>query len=73
GPAASVGTVVAGDAQALPTAWTLTKQRPDVSLRLEPYASDGRVAEAADIAVITPWYPSPNNPYAGAFVKMATR
>ncbi|MFD5874231.1 glycosyltransferase [Streptomyces sp. NPDC060322] len=73
GPAASVDTVVAGDAQALPTAWMLTKQRPDVALRLEPYASDGRVAEAADLAVITPWYPSPNNPYAGAFVKMATR
>ncbi|MFC9944342.1 glycosyltransferase family 4 protein [Streptomyces pratensis] len=73
GPAASVDTVVAGDAQALPTAWLLAKQRPDVTLRLEPYASDGRVAEAADIAVITPWYPSPNNPYAGAFVKMATR
>ena len=73
GPAASVDTVVAGDAQALPTAWMLTKRRPDVTLRLEPYASDGRVAEAADIAVITPWYPSPNNPYAGAFVKMATR
>ncbi|WP_203186217.1 glycosyltransferase family 4 protein [Streptomyces pratensis] len=73
GPAASVDTVVAGDAQALPTAWMLTKQRPDVTLRLEPYASDGRVAEAADIAVISPWYPSPNNPYAGAFVKAATR
>ncbi|MGW0787330.1 glycosyltransferase family 4 protein [Streptomyces sp. NPDC002911] len=73
GPASSVDTVVAGDAQALPTAWTLTKQRPDVTLRLEPYAPDGRVAEAADLAVITPWYPSPNNPYAGAFVKMATR
>ncbi|MDF0372347.1 glycosyltransferase [Streptomyces sp. KA12] len=73
GPAASVDTVVAGDAQALPTAWMLTKRRPDVTLRLEPYASDGRVAEAADIAVITPWYPSSNNPYAGAFVKAATR
>ncbi|MFE9824833.1 glycosyltransferase family 4 protein [Streptomyces sp. NPDC005791] len=73
GPVSSVDTVVAGDAQSLPTAWMLTKQRPDVTLRLEPYAPDGRVAEASDIAVVTPWYPSPNNPYAGAFVKMATR
>ncbi|MFD9607243.1 glycosyltransferase family 4 protein [Streptomyces sp. NBC_01224] len=71
GPAASIDTVIAGDAQCLPTAWTLKKLRPEVTLRLEPYQE--RAAEPADIAVITPWYPSPNNPYAGAFVQMATR
>ncbi|MFF2960807.1 glycosyltransferase family 4 protein [Streptomyces sp. NPDC057963] len=71
GPAASIDTLVAGDAQCLPTAWTLKKLRPEVTLRLEPYQE--RAAEPADIAVITPWYPSPNNPYAGAFVQMATR
>ncbi|MFC9627486.1 glycosyltransferase family 4 protein [Streptomyces sp. NPDC056930] len=65
--------MIAGDAQCLPTAWTLKKLRPEVTLRLEPYDIQERVAEPADIAVITPWYPSPNNPYAGAFVKMATR
>ncbi|MFJ2912061.1 glycosyltransferase family 4 protein [Streptomyces sp. NPDC087228] len=73
GPAASIDTVIAGDAQCLPTAWTLKKLRPEVTLRLEPYDVQERAAEPADIAVITPWYPSPNNPYAGAFVKMATR
>ncbi|SCF76493.1 glycosyltransferase family 4 protein [Streptomyces sp. Ncost-T10-10d] len=73
GPAASIDTVIAGDAQCLPTAWTLKKLRPEVTLRLEPYDVQERAAGPADIAVITPWYPSPNNPYAGAFVKMATR
>lgn len=73
GPAASVDTVVAGDAQCLPTAWALKKLRPGITLQLEPYETQGRAAEPADIAVVTPWYPSPNNPFAGAFVKMATR
>ncbi|MFB7232262.1 glycosyltransferase family 4 protein [Streptomyces fimicarius] len=73
GAAATVDTIVAGDAQAIPTAWRLTRSRPDVTLRLEPYDNGDRVLEPADLAVVTPWYPSPNNPYAGAFVKMATR
>ncbi|MFD4799422.1 glycosyltransferase family 4 protein [Streptomyces anulatus] len=40
---------------------------------MEPYDNGDRVPEPADLAVVTPWYPSPNNPYAGAFVKMTTR
>ncbi|MEV7296771.1 glycosyltransferase family 4 protein [Streptomyces microflavus] len=73
GAAAAADTLVAGDAQAIPTAWRLAKSRPGLTLRMEPYDNDGRVPESADFAVVTPWYPSPNNPYAGAFVKMATR
>lgn len=73
GAAARVDTIVAGDAQAIPAAWRLARRRPDVTLRMEPYDHGDRVPEPADLAVVTPWYPSPNNPYAGAFVKMATR
>lgn len=73
GAAASVDTIVAGDAQAIPTAWRLARSRPEVTLRMEPHDNGDRVPEPADLAVVTPWYPSPNNPYAGAFVKMTTR
>ncbi|MDF9803732.1 glycosyltransferase involved in cell wall biosynthesis [Streptomyces sp. HB372] len=73
GAAATVDTIVAGDAQAIPTAWRLARSRPEVTLRMEPYDNGDRVPEPADLAVVTPWYPSPNNPYAGAFVKMTTR
>ncbi|MEV7900564.1 glycosyltransferase family 4 protein [Streptomyces anulatus] len=73
GAAAAVDTIVAGDAQAIPTAWRLARSRPEVTLRMEPYDNGDRVPEPADLAVVTPWYPSPNNPYAGAFVKMTTR
>lgn len=63
GAAAAVDTIVAGDAQAIPTAWRLARSRPEVTLRMEPYDNGDRVPEPADLAVVTPWYPSPNNPY----------
>ncbi|UUS31023.1 MULTISPECIES: glycosyltransferase family 4 protein [Streptomyces] len=71
GPFAQADVVVAGDAQALPVAWIAKRRRPGVELRLEPHGA-GRVVEPADLAVLTPWYPSPNNPYAGSFVQAAT-
>ncbi|WP_228991154.1 glycosyltransferase family 4 protein [Streptomyces sp. DH8] len=71
--ASAVDTIVAGDAQAIPTAWRLARSMPGATLKLEPYDNGGRALEPADLAVVTPWYPSPNNPYAGAFVKMSTR
>ncbi|MCQ0000487.1 glycosyltransferase family 4 protein [Streptomyces sudanensis] len=71
GPFATADTVIAGDAQALPVAWIAKRRRPGVALMLEPYGA-GRVVEPADLAVLTPWYPSPNNPYAGSFVQAAT-
>ncbi|MFD6281932.1 glycosyltransferase family 4 protein [Streptomyces sp. NPDC060209] len=72
GPLRDADLLVAGDAQALPTAWAALRRRPDLEFRLEPYADSGRVTEPADLAVVTPWYPSPNNPFAGSFVQAAT-
>ncbi|WP_149183141.1 glycosyltransferase family 4 protein [Streptomyces sp. TRM49041] len=71
GPFAQADTVIAGDAQALPVAWIAQRRRPGIELRLEPHGA-GRAVEPADLAVLTPWYPSPNNPYAGSFVQAAT-
>ncbi|MFI5821003.1 glycosyltransferase [Streptomyces rishiriensis] len=71
GPFAEADVVIAGDAQALPVAWLVKRRRPAVDLRLEPHGG-GREVEPADLAVLTPWYPSPNNPYAGSFVQTAT-
>ncbi|MET9671059.1 glycosyltransferase family 4 protein [Streptomyces sp. NPDC006475] len=72
GPFSGVSLLIAGDAQALPIAWIARRRRPETKLLLEPYDASGRTATAADVAVITPWYPSPNNPYAGSFVQAAT-
>ncbi|MGW2819689.1 glycosyltransferase family 4 protein [Streptomyces sp. NPDC001443] len=71
GPFAEADTLVAGDAQALPVAWLAKRRRPGLELRLEPHGAE-RTVEPADLAVLTPWYPSPNNPYAGSFVQAAT-
>jgi glycogen(starch) synthase len=71
GPFARVGLLIAGDAQALPVAWIASRRWPDVELRLEPHDPGRRIA-AADVTVVTPWYPSPNNPYAGSFVRAST-
>lgn len=71
GPFAQADTVVAGDAQALPVAWIVKRRRPGVTLTLEPHGA-GRAVTPSDLAVVTPWYPSPNNPYAGSFVQAAT-
>ncbi|MCX4739197.1 glycosyltransferase family 4 protein [Streptomyces antibioticus] len=72
GPFARADVLVAGDAQALPVAWIAKRRRPSLDLRLEPHGG-GREVEPADLAVLTPWYPSPNNPYAGTFVQAATQ
>ncbi|MCX4677308.1 glycosyltransferase family 4 protein [Streptomyces sp. NBC_01433] len=73
GPLRHADLLVAGDAQALPAAWAALRRRPDLDFRLEPYAESGRPTEPADLAVVTPWYPSPNNPFAGAFVQAAVK
>ncbi|WP_079171575.1 glycosyltransferase family 4 protein [Streptomyces sp. CC53] len=72
GPLQGAGLLVAGDAQALPVAWAALRRRPGLEFRLEPYDNGGRVTEPADLAVISPWYPSPNNPFAGSFVQAST-
>ncbi|MEV1064208.1 glycosyltransferase family 4 protein [Streptomyces sp. NPDC050263] len=71
GPFAQADTIIAGDAQALPVAWIARRRRPELELRLEPHGA-GREIEPSDLAVLTPWYPSPNNPFAGSFVQAAT-
>ncbi|MEU0275367.1 glycosyltransferase [Streptomyces sp. NPDC006307] len=71
GPLKNADLLVAGDAQALPVAWTALRRRPGLEFRLEPYENTERVTEPADLAVLTPWYPSPNNPFAGSFVQAA--
>ena len=70
GPFAQADIVIAGDAQALPIAWIARRRRPELELRLEPHGA-GRQVEPSDLAVLTPWYPSPNNPFAGSFVQAA--
>lgn len=71
GPFATAGRLIAGDAQALPTAWAAIRRRPELTLELEP-GTGAHTAEPCDLAVITPWYPSPNNPYAGSFAQAMT-
>ncbi|MFC1416587.1 glycosyltransferase family 4 protein [Streptacidiphilus cavernicola] len=72
GPLAAAEVLIAGDAQALPAAWNAQRRKPGLELRLERHETGGRTAAPADLAVLTPWYPSPNNPLAGAFVKAST-
>lgn len=80
GPLASAHLLIAGDAQALPTAWEASRRRPALEVRFEPYprtpeesavGSAEAAVGSAELAVLTPWYPSPNNPFAGAFVQTA--
>jgi glycosyltransferase involved in cell wall biosynthesis len=69
-PAGSV--LVAGDPPALPVVEAVGRRRPDLSVVVEPDAASGRRPAAADLAVLTPWYPSPNDDFAGAFVRATT-
>jgi len=72
GPLDRAEVLIAGDAEALPAAWNALRRKPSLELRLERFETGGRTAEPAGLAVLTPWYPSPNNALAGAFVKAAT-
>ncbi|GLY21581.1 glycosyltransferase family 4 protein [Micromonospora sp. NBRC 101691] len=67
GPLRDADLVVAGDAYAFPAVWEAARR--DLVVALEPVAEPGRRPAPADLAVVTPWYPSPNNPLAGAFVE----
>lgn len=71
GPLADADLLIAGDPFSLPAAWAALGRRPDLPIHAEPPGEPGRRAGAADLAVVTPWYPSPNNPFAGAFVQAA--
>src|SRR5689334_2367243 len=64
--------VVAGDVPALVEAWSVGRRRRDVTVTVEPDAERGRRPQPADLAVVTPWYPGPNDDFAGAFVRATT-
>ncbi|MEU8229522.1 glycosyltransferase family 4 protein [Actinoplanes sp. NPDC048967] len=64
--------VVAGDVPALVAAWSVGRRRRDVTVTVEPDAERGRRPQPADLAVVTPWYPGPNDDFAGAFVRATT-
>ncbi|MEU8612007.1 glycosyltransferase family 4 protein, partial [Actinoplanes sp. NPDC048791] len=72
GPLPDDGLLIAGDPEALAVAWFVGRRRPGVSMRLEPSPEPARRTAPADLAVVTPWYPSPDDPYAGAFVQAST-
>jgi glycosyltransferase involved in cell wall biosynthesis len=64
--------LVAGDMEAMPVVEEARRVRPDLRTALEPSAEPSRRTAEADLAVVTPWYPSPDDPFAGAFVRAAT-
>jgi glycogen(starch) synthase len=72
GPLADADLLVAGDMEAMPVVEEAGGVRPGLRTALEPAPEPSRRTAEADLAVVTPWYPSPDDPFAGAFVKAAT-
>jgi glycogen(starch) synthase len=72
GPLAGADLLVPGDAEAMPIAEWARGRRPDLPMFLEPSPDPARRTAEADLAVVAPWYPSPDDPFAGAFVKATT-
>jgi glycogen(starch) synthase len=72
GPLADAGLLVVGDAEATPLADAARRRFADLEIRLAPTSDPDRRPAPADLAVVTPWYPCPNDPFAGAFVRAAT-
>lgn len=64
--------LIAGDPEATPVAWAVGRRRRALPVHLEPSPDPDRRTAPADLAVISPWYPSPDNPFAGAFVQATT-
>jgi glycosyltransferase involved in cell wall biosynthesis len=71
GPLRDADLLIAGDPEAAPVTWAVGRRRPGLPIQLEPSADPERRTAAADLAVVTPWYPSPDDLYAGAFVQAA--
>ncbi len=71
GPLSHAELLVLGDPEATPLGYAARRRFRGLDVRLTP--TDGaRRPAAADVAVVTPWYPSPNDAFAGAFVRAAT-
>jgi glycogen(starch) synthase len=71
GPLRDADLLIAGDPEAAPVTWAVGRRRPELCIHLEPSADPARRTSAADLAVLTPWYPSPDDLFAGAFVQAA--
>jgi glycosyltransferase involved in cell wall biosynthesis len=71
-PVLGADLLIAGDPEALAVAWTVGRRHPRLPIRLEPSPEPDRRTAEADLAVVTPWYPGPEDPFAGAFVQAAT-
>jgi glycosyltransferase involved in cell wall biosynthesis len=71
GPLRGADELIAGDQQALPAAWAATKRFSRLPVHFEPTINRGRRPAPADLAVVTPWYPSPYDPFNGSFVRSA--
>jgi len=65
--------LLAGDPEAMPIADAARRSLPALEIRTEPVSDPDRRPAPADLAVVTPWYPSPNDPFAGAFVQAAVQ
>jgi glycogen(starch) synthase len=72
GPLADAELLVAGDPEAMPIAVDARRRFPALAVRAAPAPDPARRPAPADLAVVTPWYPSPDDPFAGAFVKATT-
>jgi glycosyltransferase involved in cell wall biosynthesis len=72
GPLRDADLLIAGDPEAMPVAWAVGRRHPHLPVHLEPSPDPARRPAPADLAVVTPWYPSPDDAFAGAFVQAAT-
>ncbi|MEV6487852.1 glycosyltransferase family 4 protein [Actinoplanes sp. NPDC051633] len=73
GPLAHADLMVAGDPEAMPIALAARRLFPRLRIATDVAADPDRRPAPAGLAVVTPWYPCPNDPFAGAFVQAATR
>lgn len=65
--------LLVGDPQAMPIADAARRSLPALEIRTEPVSDPDRRPAPADLAVVTPWYPSPNDSFAGSFVQAAVQ
>jgi glycosyltransferase involved in cell wall biosynthesis len=65
--------LLVGDPESMPVADAARRSFPELEIRTEPVHDPERRPAPADLAVVTPWYPSPNDPFAGAFVQAAVQ
>lgn len=72
GPVAGARLLVIGDSEGAPVAVAARRRFPRLEIQFEPVPATPRRTAEADLAVLTPWYPSPNDPFAGAFVQATT-